>query len=234
MRQQRLAAAASSAALAQQGAAQPSAAAAQQGGEERVALRLRCLEGGTLEPELVAVQLEVQPPEGPAAAASRSQGVPLPQLPATLAALAAAGTSSGLGSLEPQLLQQAAAAVAQLAQAQGVALPALGPSAAEGSTATAAAVAAPAAHVEGGGAGLQEQCNALQLQVARLQAELEAARHDADFARDAAERKQAEMRGRFQEAQQRQSEVLRVAQDSRLDAGGRGGAEQAWLHGLAL
>ena len=222
MRWQRMQAAASNAALPQLAAAQAVAAA---GGEERVALRLRCVEGGDLEPELVAAELDVVPPPAAAAVEAAGGGVQeAPALPAALAALAAAGSSGG--GLDPQLLQAAAAALGHLARVQGVALSGFGQGPAEGSAGGASAPASRAATPDSASAGLQEQCNQLQLQVARLQAELEQEQQDAAFARDAAEHKQAEMRSRFAEAQQRQGEVLRVAQDGRLDAGGHGGGSE--------
>lgn len=205
-RHRQLSTAPSSAAL----GAQQAVAAVQAADGERVALRLRYgAEGDGLAPA-VTVALEVQPA---AAAAGGSSGAEQQALPAALAALAAAG-GGGAGSVDPQLLQAAGVALAQLAREQGVALPGFGPAASPDLSRSDAAAAA------GGDAdALQAQCNALQLQVGRLQAALEQAQHDAAFVRDAAERKQQELRSRLAEAQQRQGEVLRVAQDSRLDAG---------------
>ncbi|KAL4451570.1 hypothetical protein ABPG75_007232 [Micractinium tetrahymenae] len=190
----------------------------QEGQEERVALQLECGEG--VEPQVLA-SLTAQPV---GAGGASSQGPP--PLPAALAALAQAN-GSGSSSLDPALLQQAAAALVKLAGAQGVPLPALGradstaSSGAAVATGTAGAAAAAEAAAASSSAELQAQCNALQVHVGRLQAELQQAQQDAEFARDTAERKQQEMRSRFAEAQQRQSEVLRMAQDGRLDAESR-------------
>ncbi|PSC74921.1 zinc ion binding [Micractinium conductrix] len=192
------------------------------GGGERVALTLRCLEGEGGEARVEAA-LALLPEDG----AAGGQG--MPSLPAALAALAQGG-SAGVG-VDPLLLQQAAAALAQLARAQGVTLPGLSAGAAvERSASAAEAAGGDAAEPPAAGGDLQAQCIALQLQVGRLQAELEAAQHDAAYARDAAERKQQEMRGRFAEAQQRQSEMLRLAQDGRLDAESRCEAAERKLH----
>lgn len=212
VRRRQLGASASSAALGAQAAAASVQAA---DGGEHVALRLQYSADGDGLP--VAVALEMLP--AAPSAASGPEGAEQQGLPAALAALAAAaGSSSGAGGVDPQLLQAAAAELAQLARVQGVALPGLSPAASLGRGRSDAAAAAAAA---GGGDAdaLQAQCNALQVQVSRLQAELEQAQHEVAFARDAAERKQQELRSRFAEAQQRQGEVLRVAQDSRLDAG---------------
>ncbi|KAL4428842.1 hypothetical protein ABPG77_005280 [Micractinium sp. CCAP 211/92] len=196
-------------------AGQQEAQQAQQ--EERIVLQLDCGED-TGEPSVLA-SLTVQP--GSTSVAATSDG--LPPLPAALAALvqasASSSSSSSNSSLDPALLQQAAAALGKLASAQGVALPALNGSA--GPAAACTAGTTPASEAPASGSELQAQCSALQLQVGRLQAELQQAQQDAQFARDAAERKQQEMRSRFAEAQQRQSEVLRMAQDGRLDAESR-------------
>ncbi|PRW20931.1 Golgi-localized GRIP domain-containing [Chlorella sorokiniana] len=226
MRRQRLQAA-SATALAQQATAASSSTQQQQQQQqaaERVALRLSfpdaASSSGSAPEQQVAVQIVVQPAEA-AGGGHASSG-----LSSALAALAAAASSSGDASLDAQLLQQAAAALSQLSRAQGVPLPGLAastpPTRAASLDASAATNAAAAdGSASAAAAALQEQCTQLQLQLGRMQAELEQAQQDAAFARDAAERKQQEMRGRFAEAQQRQGELLRVAQDSRLDAEAR-------------
>ncbi len=229
MRRQRLQAASASALAqqAQQAAASGSTQQQQQQAADRVALQLSYVDGssgGAAVPR-VAVQLVVRPAEAAAGSEAPSD------LSGALAAIAAAAGSGGDGSLDAQQLQQAAAALSQLARVQGVPLPGFATSmpptraaSLDASTAAAASgsAAAVAAAADGAAAAaLQEQCTQLQLQLGRMQAELEQAQQDAAFARDAAERKQQEMRGRFAEAQQRQGELLRVAQDSRLDAGAR-------------
>lgn len=202
LRRQRLHAASSSSTLPLTTAGTAATAAE----EQRIALRLQCTG------DEVAARLEVQPgaDDGP------NGRVASPQLPAALAAVAraaATGDGGGTGSVDPQLLQAAAAALVQLAQAQGTALPGLAsplPALANGEAADGPPPSAPS---------WQEQRAALQAQLGRLQAELAQAQQDASYARDAAERKVAEMRGRSAEAQQRQGELLRVAQDGRLEAG---------------
>lgn len=233
MRRQRLQAASASA-LAQQAAAgggsmQPPPMTQR---VERVALQLSYADAtgssSAAEPQ-VAVQLLVQQPDAAASGQASSD------LSSALAALVAATSSGGDAGLDAQLLQQAAAALSQLSRAQGVSLPGFAASTpptrapsldastagtlASGPATPAAAAAADGAASAASAAALQEQCTQLQLQLGRMQAEVEQAQQDAAFARDAAERKQQEMRGRFAEAQQRQGELLRVAQDSRLDAG---------------
>lgn len=232
MRRQRLQAASASALAqhAQQAAAVSGSMQQQQAAADQVTLQLSYPDGssGSAAEPRVAVQLVVRPVDAAAGDQAPSD------LSSALAAIAAAAGSGSDGSLDAQQLQQAAAALGQLARAQGVSLPGFATSmpptraaSLDASTAAAAssgATAAAAAAADGGAfaaAALQEQCTQLQLQLGRMQAELEQAQQDAAFARDAAERKQQEMRGRFAEAQQRQGELLRVAQDSRLDAGGR-------------
>lgn len=241
MRRQRLQAASASAlqqvATASSGAQQQQ----QQQAGERVSLQLAYADadssGSAAEPG-VSVRLVVQQAE----AAASMHGQPPSDLSSALAAIAAAASSGSNGGLDAQLLQQATSALSQLARAQGVALPGIAASApptraasldAGSADAAASGAAAAAAAADGAAAAaLQEQCTQLQLQLGRMQAELEQAQQDAAFARDAAERKQQEMRGRFAEAQQRQGELLRVAQDSRLDAGAWAGWQRWLLVGL--
>lgn len=157
----------------------------QRGQEERAVLRLDCSEGGG--ETRVLASLSVQPG---VACGPVSGG--LPPLPAALAALAQANGSSSCGNnIDAALLQQAATAVVRLAAAQGVALPALSGTASSLSPAAAGAAGIACAPEEGANSSeLQAQCNALQLQVGRLQAELQQVQQDAEFARDAADRKQ--------------------------------------------
>ena len=174
----------------------------------------------------VTVRLLLQPSSsGAGGSLSRDAAASLPAALAGLVEAAAATDSCSVGpAADPMLLMQTAAALSRLAAVAGVALPGLNGGGAQ-SAADGSATSNGSSGAAGGGGGvglLEQRCAQQEAQLARLQGELaavERAQQDAAFGRESAERKLAEMRSRLAEAQQRQGEVLRVAQDSRLEAG---------------
>eukprot|EP00887_Chlorella_sp_A99_P007841 scaffold20.g7841.t1 len=124
---------------------------------------------------------------------------------------AAAAGEQGAGSgPSPQLLQRAAATLAQLALGQGVELALPGGSAQP-----------QAAGGKGDGgevASLKARCAELEWDLGKLQGELSQAQSELAFARNTAEQRAQEQRTRVTAAHQQASELLRVAQDGRLAA----------------
>lgn len=165
------------------------------GGEERVELRLEWQpgEGGEAGGEDGRVRAELLIHSAQEAAGSGSTA-PGAASEAALVVLLQRLVDGGGAPSDAALLQQAAIALAQLAAQQGVALPGLSPAASNGAAAgdaghTVAASPSAAAAAAAGAAGLKERCLQLEAGSARLQSELQAAQHEIEFLKDAAERK---------------------------------------------